>query len=126
MKPCEACTVAKAKQKSVPKVSDHVKSTSPGERMFLDLCSVKEDGTKTLKFWRIMVDEATGLKSTKFVPTKDARIEPTLKELQKLKHQNKNAKFIRSDNGGENETLQKKIENPEWKLQFEYTTQDTP
>src|SRR5687767_14166304 len=43
MKPCEACTVAKAKQKSVPKVSYHVKSTRPGERMFLDLYLVKED-----------------------------------------------------------------------------------
>src|SRR5688572_1833796 len=97
-----------------------MKSTRPGERMFLDLCSVKEDRKKTLKFWRIMVDEATGLKLTKFVPTKDAMVEPTLKELQKLKHLNKSVKFIRSDNGGENEALQKKIESPEWKLEIQF------
>src|SRR5687768_16986062 len=59
MKPYESYTVTKAKQKSVPKVSDHVKLTRPGERMFLDLCLVKEDGKKILKYWRIMVDEAT-------------------------------------------------------------------
>src|SRR5687767_10992465 len=128
MKPCEACTVAKAKQKSVPKVNDHVKSTRPGVSMFLDLCSVKEDRKKTLKYWRIMVDEATGLKSTKFVPTKDAMVEPTLKELQRLKHDNKNIKFIRCDNGGENEKLEKMMESAEWKLgaKFEYTARDTP
>src|SRR5687767_3112128 len=127
MKPCEACMAAKTKQKSVPKVSDHVKSTRPGEWMFLDLCSVKKDGKKTLKFWRIMMDEATGLKSTKFVPTKDSMVGPTLKELQKLKYLNKDMKFIHCDNGGENEALQKKIESPEWKLgvQFECTAQDT-
>src|SRR5687767_2569029 len=116
MKPCEACMAAKAKQKSVPKVSDHVKSTRPGERMFLDLCSGKEDGKKTLKHWRLLVDEATELKSTKFVPTKDGMVEPSLKELQRLKHDNKDVKFIHCDNGGKNEKLEKKMESAEWKL----------
>ena len=122
-KPCESCTVAKVNQKNVPKISDHVKSTRPGERMFLDLCSVKEDGKKVLKHWRIMVDEATGLKSTKFVKTKDGMVEPTLKELQRLKHQNKGVKYVRCDNGGENESLQKKIDSTEWNLGSSLSTQ---
>ena len=95
--------------------------------MFLDLCSVKEDG-KILKHWRILVDKATGFKTTKFVATKIGMVEPTLKELQKLKHHNKDVKFIRCDNGGENEALQKKIDSSEWNLgiDFEYTARDTP
>ena len=128
MKPCKACTVAKAKQKSVAQSSSHVKSTTPGERMFLDLSSVKEDGKKILKHWRLMVDEATGLKFTKFVTTKDGMVEPTLRELQKLRHANKDVKFIWCDNGGENEALKKKSESAEWKLgiKFEFTACDTP
>ena len=96
--------------------------------MFLDLCSVKEDGKKVLKHWRIMVDEATGLKSTKFVKTKDGMVEPTLKELQRLKHQNRGVRYIRCDNGGENKALQKKIDSTEWNLgiKFEYTARNTP
>ena len=127
MKPCETCTQAKAKQKSVTQDSDHIKSTRAGERMFLDLCSIKEDG-KILKHWRILMDEATGFKTTKFVTTKSGMVEPTLKELQKLKHHNKDVKFIRCDNGGENEALQKKIDSSEWNLgiDFEYTARDTP
>ena len=65
-----------------------------------------------------------GLKTTKFIPTKDAMVEPTLKELQKLKHLNKDVKFIRCDNGGENIALKKKCESAKWKLgvQFEFTS----
>src|SRR5687767_271154 len=110
MKPCEPCTVAKAKHMNAPKVSDHVKSTRPGERMFLDLCSVKENGKKIMKHWRIMVDGTIELKSSKFVRTKDWMVEPMLKELQRLKHLNKDVKFIRCDNGGENEALHKKVD----------------
>src|SRR5688572_23824184 len=75
-----------------------------------------------------MVDEAMGLKSTKFMPTKDGMVEPPLRELQRLKHLNKDVKFICCDYVGGNESLQKKIEIAEWKLEMliEYTAKDSP
>jgi hypothetical protein len=37
LKPCESCAVGKAKQKNVPKKSDHVPTAKPGERLYLDI-----------------------------------------------------------------------------------------
>jgi hypothetical protein len=59
MKPCRACTVAKAKQKNLNKVSKHKKCNTPGEQMFLDLASFKppKKGLVIPKpNWRLMVD----------------------------------------------------------------------
>jgi hypothetical protein len=41
MKPCEACTVAKAKQKNVPKVSDTEKGIKTERRIFFDIFTIK-------------------------------------------------------------------------------------
>ena len=41
--PCDASAAGKAKQKAVPKESDHVPSTKPGERVYLDLSLLKGD-----------------------------------------------------------------------------------
>jgi hypothetical protein len=61
--------VAKANQKNVTKVSDHVKSDKPGDCMFLDLASFKptRKGMVMPKpNWRLMVDESTNYKITDF------------------------------------------------------------
>jgi hypothetical protein len=42
MKVCEACTMAKAKQKNVPKTSDHEPAQSNGHRVFLDIATIKK------------------------------------------------------------------------------------
>jgi hypothetical protein len=41
MEPCESCAVVKAKQKNVPKKSEHVQAVKPGERIYLDISSIK-------------------------------------------------------------------------------------
>ena len=45
--PCVYCTVAKLCQKNMPKVSKHLRSTKPGECIYLDLCSIKQEGSKS-------------------------------------------------------------------------------
>eukprot|EP00957_Ditylum_brightwellii_P170231 12958724-Ditylum_brightwellii.AAC.1 len=62
LKLCEACTEAKAKQKKVPKDSDHKVSTECGESFFLDISTIKgeKDGASpSRKNWRIIVEERT-------------------------------------------------------------------
>jgi hypothetical protein len=69
MKPCRACTLAKAKQKNLSKVSEHKKCNTPGEIMFWDLASFKppKKGLVIPKpNWRLMVDECTNFKITHF------------------------------------------------------------
>jgi hypothetical protein len=42
LKPCNGCTAGKAKQKNVPKESNHVVATEPNEaRVFLDITTIK-------------------------------------------------------------------------------------
>jgi hypothetical protein len=47
MKPCVACTVAKAKQKNVPKTSDTEKGTKEDRRVFLDILTIKSMKDRT-------------------------------------------------------------------------------
>ena len=41
--PCESCLLGKARQKNTNKESSHIKSTKPGEMMYLDISSIKGD-----------------------------------------------------------------------------------
>jgi hypothetical protein len=58
--PCEACDVAKAKQKNVPKKIEHVSATKKDEhRVFIDVSTInKSKGGKDLARpnWFMMVD----------------------------------------------------------------------
>jgi hypothetical protein len=88
LQPCESCTVGKAKQKNVPKKSNHIPAVKPGERLYLDMSSVKgeKDDPKVnpKRHWCIMVDEATNLKFSDFYQTKDGMVKPTLTKWSKL------------------------------------------
>ena len=40
-KPCEACTIGKAKQKNVPKIAKDIDDGKEGEQIYLDIATVK-------------------------------------------------------------------------------------
>jgi hypothetical protein len=131
MKPCEACAAGKAKQKNVPKASEHVASELCNERIFLDIASIRQSENEqkvTKPNWRIMVDEYTQLKVSDFFETKSGMVEPTCEQLYKWKESGKAVKFIRCDNAGENKLLQSRAQSKDWKLgiEFEFTGRDTP
>jgi len=103
MEPCEACAAAKAKQKNVPKVSDHVQSTENAGRVFLDIATVKspKEGPKVRNpNWRVIVDERTQMKFSGFFATKNGMVEPTCVQFQKWKDIGKPVKVVRMDNAG--------------------------
>ena len=132
VKPCEPCAIAKAKQKNVPKTSEHEVATKNGQRIFLDISSIKtmeeSDKPTVQPYWRIMVDERTQLKFSDFYLTKDGMVEPTCEQLHRWKEAGRGVKFIRLDDGGENKALQKRALSEAWKLdiEFEFTGRDTP
>ena len=131
VKPCEACSVAKAKQKNVPKESGHGDNTDKAGRVFLDISTVKrkeDDPPVTKPNWRILVDERTQLKFSEFFKRKNDMIEPTCELFHKWKQAGKVINTVRLDNAGENKLLKKRCESKDWKLDihFEFTARDTP
>ena len=55
---CEDCAIAKARQKNVNKVWKGG-SQIPGERLYLDISSIKEKSFGGAKFWVLIVDDYT-------------------------------------------------------------------
>jgi hypothetical protein len=124
MRVCEACTMAKAKQKNVPKESgDHEPANEKGRRIFLDIATIKQrkQGPNVHKGnWRIMVDEQTQLKFSGFYETKDEMVEPTCEQFHRWQQANLPVKFVRMDGAGENLKLKKRSQSKDWKLKIDY------
>jgi len=121
---CEACAIGKAQQKGVTKSSSHQSASKNGERMFLDLSSVKntefpEVDRVPKPYWCIIVDERTQMKFSSFYSTKNEMVEPTCEFFNMLKNENKIVKYLRCDNGGENLLLKKRLNSVDWKLNVE-------
>ena len=77
---CMACAEAKAKQKNVPKISEHTKATKEEPRIFLDISTVKDKSgldVLTKPNWRILVDERSGMKFSDFFSRKIDMVEAT-------------------------------------------------
>eukprot|EP00957_Ditylum_brightwellii_P073664 5597242-Ditylum_brightwellii.AAC.1 len=112
MKTCEACAVGKARQKNVPKDSSHEHATKPGERIFIDITTIKgkKDGPEfnPKKQWLIKVDEYSMLKFSNFYKTKNGMVEPTLEQMLRWNQSGRNVLFICCDNTGENKTHEKR------------------
>jgi hypothetical protein len=102
---CENCTLEKIRQKNVSKES-HNKATEPGERIYLDISSMKHSSLGGNKHWLLIVDEATRYKKSFFMKKKSALVEDIMKWFLHLKGKFKiKVKNIRLDNSGENKSL---------------------
>ena len=136
LKPCLYCATSKAKQKNTCKKSESPKAEEPGERIFLDLSKVtvpRADGTGfeiNAKWWKSMVDEATGKKWADFTPSKSAMVERTCEFMNVMKNRKIPIKTIRLDPAGENLKLEKRAQSAAWQslqpVSFEFTSRDTP
>jgi hypothetical protein len=130
--PCEGCTVAKARQKNVPRVnSTQVRATTFGEQVYSNISTVKQldDGpTVTKPNWHMLVDEVTRLKVSTFYDTKKGMVEPTCELFQCWKLGGFPVKVVQQDNAGENKILQSRSDSAAWKLgiKYKYTARDTP
>jgi hypothetical protein len=123
----------KAKQKNVPKESDHVVATEPNEaRVFLDIMAIKKpEGESESVYkpnWRIVEDERTQMKFSDFFMSKNGMAEPTCELFQRWKDVGREVRYLRMDNAGKNKLLQSCCESADWKfrIQPEYTASYTP
>jgi hypothetical protein len=86
LKPCEACSVGKAKQKNITNESEHVESKISGGCVFLDISTVKAplNGPKVYKpMWLMIMDERAKLKLSSFHEKKDGIVEPRCEQFHK-------------------------------------------
>ena len=58
-KPCEACSVGKERQKNINKEWKGG-SVIAGERLYVDISSIKGESYGGLKFWALVVDDYSG------------------------------------------------------------------
>ena len=123
---CEDCLKGKARRMNISKESKN-KSTTPGERLMIDISSVKTKNNKKVgRFWLLVVDEATSMKWSFFLRSKKQQVDLLLGFIKNLKENNKKVKFIRCDNAGENVRLKKKIDDEGMDITFEFTARNTP
>jgi hypothetical protein len=123
---CKDCMIGKARRKDIPK--DAEKSIIPGERLMIDISSVKtKDKKKIGKFWLLVVDEATLMKWSFFLPTKDSQVQVLMDLIREINsNPNKKVKFIRCNNAGENINFEKEAKKEGLGLTFEYPARNTP
>ena len=143
LKPCEACAIAKSRQKNLPnkekKVTisdDKVEVKEINEMISIDLAKIgipkdkdADDPVIRNQHWAMIHDRATGRKVSDFYPSKKMMIEPTCEKIQVWKDEGKPVKRIRCDNAGENKKLEERLKSVDWKLgdiKFEYTASYTP
>ena len=99
--PCVYCKTANAKQKDVPKTSE-TQSEIPGERIFMDIASIKTTTMGGAKFWLLLVDDATGMAWSKLLKKKSDTARELMAFMRQMKQHGSPVKFVRCDNAGEN------------------------
>ena len=79
------------------------------------------------KFWLLIVDDATDYCWSYFLKTKkqlSQEVRNLIKEIKK--RDNKDVKYIRLDNAGENKKLERDCKNDGLGIKFEWTAPGTP
>jgi predicted secreted protein len=107
---CAECAIAKARQKNVNKEWKGG-SQIPGERVYLDISSIKDVGYGGSKFWVLIVDDYTNYCWSIFLKNKSELKEKMFPLLTDLKIAGIDIKHIRCDDSGENKAFYDRIQH---------------
>ena len=123
---CLSSSLEKVRHKNIKKKNED-KSKNPGERMYLDISSMRKPSMGGRQHWVMLVDEATKYKKSFFLKKKNEQVEPIIDWIKALKARHKNqVKIIRCDNAGENKVLERDSDKNELGIILEYTAPGTP
>ena len=103
MELCDACALAKGKQKNVSKEAATIAS-KPGERLFIDISLVSAVSIGGSKFMVMIVDDYSRMKWCQFVKLKSEMTSVVMPLVEELHLIGKPVINIRLDNAGENNT----------------------
>ncbi len=112
-------------KKNIPKTTQ-VKATRPGERLFVDISSMKNRSLGGSKFWALVVDNFSDCILGKFFSKKSDLSKNIIPILKQLFVKGKEVKYIRCDNAGENKTIEKQCIAEGLDITFEYTAPCSP
>ena len=122
---CKDCAIAKAKQKGVNKVWSGG-SNIPGERVYVDISSIKERSFGGAKFWALVVDDYSDFCWSFFLKNKSDLKVKMINLLTDLKIADVNVKFIRCDDAGENKSMKDDHRIKSFGVKFEFSGPRTP
>ena len=122
---CQSCAEGKARQKNMSKESEQ--SKVKGERIYMDLSTVKNKSYGSKHHWVLMVEDYSKYKWSLFLKKKSDLPESVHKLFQHIQN-NHDIKFktIRCDNAGENNKLKEILEKDNYGAKFEFTAPGTP
>ena len=122
---CEECAIAKARQKNVNK--EWIGGSKiPGERVYLDISSIKDASYGGSKFWALIVDDYTDYCWSLFLKNKSELKSKMLTLLTDLKIAGIDIKFIRCDDSGENKSFYEACRTYGHNIKFEFSGPRTP
>ena len=91
---CIECSLAKDRQKDVP-IPGRNQNSDLGERLFIEIISIKSMIYRNKKYWNLIVDESTNMMWSLFLPQKSDLPDRFVKLLKMLESQHKvTTKFI--------------------------------
>ena len=122
---CEHCAMAKIRQTNIKKEGRTI-TTRAGERLFFDISSVNATSLGGSNYWNLIIDHHTNFKWPIFLKQKSDLAKKAMPLIKWLHLNNKEVKFIRCDNAGENKTLEQECLNQGFNIQFEYTPPGSP
>ena len=125
MDPCIDCAEAKSRQRNVNKESEGG-SDIAGERLFIDISSVKKKSLGGSKFWLLILDDCTDQAWSHFLKKKDHQVKILIEFIKDLKAHGKVVKYIRCDNAGENISFENECKKEGLGIKFEYTSPNSP
>ena len=123
---CENCAISKARRKNLNKEPVD-RSVEKGNRLFIDISSIKSTSFGGKKFWLLALDDFSDYSFSFFLKSKDELSATVRALIKELKAKNGIAvKTIRCDNAGENKKLEKDSKKDGLGLNFEYTAPGMP
>ena len=124
---CSDCNLSNVKKKGVAKSTTQSSST-PGERIFLDITHSKTKTFGRSRYWLGIVDDATDMTWSFMLKRKGDLPKTVMTFLRKMRKNGTPVKYIRLDNAGENIDLQNKCKDSTdlSEVEFEFTPRDSP
>ena len=123
---CDGCALGKMKKKNVPK--DKVPNAPrSGDRLFLDISSIKYPSMGGAKYLCLMMDDHSGFVTGSYLKKKSDLQEKGINMIQNFENDfDVKVKRIRCDNAGENQSMEKECVRRKMGITFEYTSVGTP
>ena len=123
---CDGCALGKMRKKNIAK-EKIPNAPRNGDRLFLDISSIKYPSMGGAKYLCLMMDDHSGFVVGSYLKKKSDLQVKGVEMIQKFENDfNLKVKRIRCDNAGENQAMERECVRRKIGIVFEYTSVGTP